>query len=87
MALTMQKAEKITVTIPYELKEQLHGLKNELHTTMSAIYKDALKAYVEQKEREKWSKAVDIMNEEYKNNPELNDWMNFEDDFYDYKTV
>ena len=87
MALTMHKAEKITVTIPYELKEQLHGLKNELHTTMSAIYKDALKAYVEQKEREKWSKAVDIMNEEYKNNPELNDWMNFEDDFYDYKTV
>ena len=87
MALTMQKAEKITVTIPYELKEQLHGLKNELHTTMSAIYKDALKAYVEQKEREKWSKAVDIMNEEYKNNPELNDWMHFEDDFYDYKTV
>jgi len=87
MALAMHKAEKITVTIPYELKEQLHGLKNELHTTMSAIYKDALKAYVEQKEREKWSKAVDIMNEEYKNNPELNDWMNFEDDFYDYKTV
>ena len=87
MALTMQKAEKITVTIPYELKEQLNGLKNELHTTMSAIYKDALKAYVEQKEREKWSKAVDIMNEEYKNNPELNDWMHFEDDFYDYKTV
>ena len=87
MALTMKKAEKITVTIPFELKEQLHGLKNELHTTMSAIYKDALKAYVEQKEREKWSKAVEIMNEEYKNNPELNDWMNFEDDFYDYKTV
>ena len=87
MAITMQKAEKITVTIPFELKEQLHDLKNELHTTMSAIYKDALKAYVEQKERDKWSKAVDIMNEEYKNNSELNDWMNFEDDFYDYKTV
>ena len=87
MSLSIQKSEKITVTIPFELKEQLHSLKNELHTTMSAIYKDALKAYIEQKERDKWSKAVTIMNEEYENNPELKEWMNFEDDFYDYKTV
>jgi len=87
MALSIQKAEKITVTIPYELKEQLHDLKNELHTTMSAIYKDALQSYIEQKERDKWKKAAELMIEEYENNPELKDWVDFEEDFYDYKTV
>jgi len=87
MALSMQKAEKITVTIPYELKEQLNSLKNELHTSMSAIYKDALKSYIEQKERDKWGKAVELMTEEYENNPELSDWLDFEEDLYDYKTV
>ncbi len=87
MALSIQKAEKITVTIPYELKEQLHSLKNELHTSMSAIYKDALKSYIEQKECDKWSKAVELMTKEYENNPELSDWLDFEEDLYDYKTV
>jgi len=54
---------------------------------MSAIYKEALKAYVKQKEIEKWRKAVNLMQNEYENNPELSDWMDFEEDFYDYKTV
>lgn len=87
MILSAQKAEKITVTIPYELKEQLYALKNEFKTSMSAIYKEALKAYVEQKERERWKRAVSLMEEEYENNPELTDWLDFEEDFYDYKTV
>ncbi len=87
MTLASQKAEKITVTIPYELKEQLNRLKNEFQTSMSAIYKEALKAYVKQKEEERWKKAVVLMEKEYENNPGLTDWLNFEEDFYDYKTV
>ena len=87
MALSAHKAEKITVTIPYELKEQLNALKNEFQTSMSAIYKDALKAYVEQKEIERWKKAAALMADEYENNPELSDWVEFEEDFYDDKTV
>lgn len=87
MALSAQKAEKITVTIPYELKEQLHALKNEFSTSMSTIYKDALKAYVAQKEKEKWAKAVEVMQEAYENSEELSDWVDFEEDFHDYKTV
>jgi len=87
MTLASQKAEKITVTIPYELKEQLNALKNEFQTSMSAIYKEALKAYVKQKEQERWKKAVVLMEQEYENNPELTDWLDFEEDFYDYKTV
>ena len=87
MTLSNQKAEKITVTIPYELKEQLNALKSEFQTTMSAIYKDALKSYVKQKEQEKWAKGVVLMQNEYENNPELSDWVDFEEDIYDYKTV
>jgi len=87
MQVVLPKAEKITVTIPYELKEQLQSLKNEFQTTMSAIYKEALKAYVKQKEIERWKKAVNLMQDEYENNPELSAWMDFEEDFYDYKTV
>ncbi|HHD72364.1 MAG TPA: CopG family transcriptional regulator [Epsilonproteobacteria bacterium] len=87
MALSAKKAEKITVTIPYELKEQLNALKDELQTSMSAIYKDALKTYVEQKEVEKWKKAAALMADEYENNPELRDWVEFEEGFYDDKTV
>ncbi len=85
--MTIAKAEKITVTIPYELKEQLYALKNEFGTTMSAIYKEALRAYVKKKEEERWKKAVVLMEQEYENNPELTDWLDFEEDFYDYKTV
>ena len=32
-------AEKITVTIPHDLKERLVNIKAELKTSMSAIYK------------------------------------------------
>jgi hypothetical protein len=30
---------------------------------------------------------VVLMSDEYENNPELTDWLDFEEDFYDYKTV
>ena len=51
-------AEKITVTIPHDLKEKLVNIKDELKTSMSAIYKEALEAYLEKKELEKWEKGA-----------------------------
>ncbi len=42
-------AKKITVTIPHDLKEKLAKIKDELKTPMSAIYKEALEAYLEKK--------------------------------------
>lgn len=60
-------AEKITVTIPFELKEQLLAMKNELKTSMSTIYKEALEAYLEKKEIEKWERGAQLasQNKEY----------------------
>ena len=51
-------AEKITVTIPHDLKEKLVNIKDELKTSMSDIYKEALEAYLEKKELEKWEKGA-----------------------------
>lgn len=50
--------EKITVSIPYDLKERLVGVKEECNTSMSAIYKEALEAYLEKKELEKWERGA-----------------------------
>jgi predicted transcriptional regulator len=86
MLISTPKAEKITVTIPSELKEKLYELKNEFQTTMSSIYKEALKEYIDKKEKEKWVKATALMAQEYENNPELKEWIDFEEDMYDYKT-
>ena len=75
--------EKVTFNIPSDLKERASRLKDELHISMSALYKDAIDAYVKQKEREKWENAAKLMRKEYENNPELREWVEFEDDIYD----
>jgi predicted transcriptional regulator len=48
------KSEKVTITIPSELKEQLNSLKDELNVSVSFIYKEALEAYLESKEMKRW---------------------------------
>lgn len=56
----MQSTAKLTTTIPYELKERLVVLKDNLHMSMSAIYKEALEQYLEKKEIEKWERGVEL---------------------------
>ncbi len=58
--MSTMKAEKITVTIPYELKEQVVALKMELKTSFSSIYKEALESYMKQKEIERWEKGAQL---------------------------
>ena len=67
MVLNNIQTGKITVTIPNELKCQLVALKNELKTSMSSIYKEALEAYIEKKEIERWEKGALLasQNKEY----------------------
>ncbi len=62
-----QKAEKITITIPHDLKMQLLLLKEERDVSLSAIYKEALEAYIRQEEIEKWEKGAQAaaLDEEY----------------------
>jgi len=77
-------AEKITVTIPFELKEQLIALKNELQSSMSTIYKEALEAYIEKKEIEKWQKGVAMAQKDKNYLKFINEISNDTGDIYDY---
>lgn len=78
--------EKVTFNIPSDLKERASRLKDELHISMSALYKEAIDAYVKQKEREKWENAAQLMRKEYENSPELQEWIAFEDEIYDHSS-
>lgn len=60
MSIMISHAEKVTVTLPSELKSQLVALKDELSLSMSAIYKEALEAYLEAKTQEKWMKGIEL---------------------------
>lgn len=77
-------AEKITVTIPFELKGQLVALKNELKTSMSTIYKEALEAYIEKKEIEKWHKGAKIASQDENYLQFISEISNDAGDVYDY---
>ena len=59
--------QKITVTIPYELKDKLVSLKEDMKISMSTIYKEALESYIENKEVERWNKGAKLAstNKEY----------------------
>jgi len=77
-------AEKITVTIPFELKEQLLALKNELQSSMSTIYKEALESYIERKEIEKWQKGAEMAQKDKNYLKFINEISNDTGDIYDY---
>lgn len=56
--------DKITVTIPHDMKERLVRVKNEMKTSMSAIYKEALDNYLEKKELEKWERGFKLASQD-----------------------
>jgi len=70
MASTQLKAEKIIITAPYELKE-------ELHASISSLHKDAmLQSYIKQKEIKRWERAAAEASMD-------NDYMNFVEEISD----
>ena len=77
-------AEKITVTIPHDLKEKLVNIKDELKTSMSAIYKEALEAYLEKKELEKWEKGALLASNDKEYISLSNELGNADEKIYEY---
>jgi predicted transcriptional regulator len=80
----MTKAEKVTFNIPVELKNQVVQLKDELNISMSSIYIEAIKTYVQEQEKKRWQEAARLMSREYEENEELKDWNEFEEDINEY---
>jgi len=53
-------SEKITFNMPIELKEKVLQLKDELKVSLSTIYNEAVKNYIQQKELERWQKGAEL---------------------------
>ena len=76
--------EKITITIPTHIKEEVAKLKDDLKVSMNSIYQTAIQEYVKQKNREKLRAEALQMVDEYKNNPEMMELSHFEEDIVEY---
>ena len=46
--------------MPVELKEKVLQLKDELKVSLSTIYNEAVKNYIQQKELERWQKGAEL---------------------------
>lgn len=57
--MTAEPMEKITFNMPADLKAQVMALKDDLHLSLSAIYNEAIRSYIRQKELEKWERGVE----------------------------
>ncbi len=63
----MIAVEKVTFNLPVELKGQVSKLKDKLHISMSAIYTEAIKEYIQKQERLRWERGFELasQDEEY----------------------
>ncbi|MDB2562098.1 ribbon-helix-helix domain-containing protein [Sulfurimonas sp.] len=84
MAGSMGNVDKITITIPSDLKEQVLLLKEELHTSISSIYKEAIESYLKEKELQKWKKAADLASKDKEYMKFIQEMDSSVDDIYEY---
>jgi len=87
MVLNVQEkssAEKVTVVLPQLLKNEVLQLKEILHVSMNTIYQTAIAEYVAKKKREQLRAEAAMMIDEYSNNPEMQELIEFEEDVNEY---
>ena len=53
-----KRYEKVTINLPTDLKQKIIDIKKEHNLSMSAIYVEAIKKYIEDLELKKWEDAV-----------------------------
>ena len=84
MATSSINMEKITISVPSELKDRVLELKNEFHTSISALYKEAMEEYLKQKEIQKWQKAAQLASKDKEYMQFVQEMNNSVDDLYEY---
>lgn len=82
--MVLSQQEKVTITLPTEVKKEVAKLKDEMKISMNSIYQNAIQEYVKQKKREKLRLEASQMVEEYKTNPEMIELCNFQEDVAEY---
>ena len=63
--------DRITFSLPNSLNIALDELKHEFKRSKSEIIKVAIENYVDQQNKKKLQRAIDLMSSEYENNDEL----------------
>lgn len=76
--------EKVTVVLPQLLKNDVLHLKETLHVSMNTIYQTAIAEYVAKKKREQLREEAKMMLDEYSNNPEIQELIEFEEEINAY---
>lgn len=76
--------EKITFNMPVELKNQVMQLKDELKVSLSTIYNEAVKSYVQQKELERWKRAAESAAKDKKYAADMKEFGNDDGGLYEY---
>ncbi|MEA1920222.1 MAG: hypothetical protein U9N52_10305 [Campylobacterota bacterium] len=82
--MVVSSQEKVTITLPSQIKNEVSKLKEELHLSMNAIYQTAIAEYVEKKRKERLQKEAHSMVEEYENNPEIKELSGYIEDIHEY---
>lgn len=63
----MVLSEKVTFSLPVELKQELIEIKKETNVSLNSLYQTAIAQYLERKEIERWQIGADkaSKNKEY----------------------
>lgn len=56
--LALKKTEKVTFTLPSEIKEEAIKLKNTMNVSLNTIYKTAILEYLQKQESRKWEEGA-----------------------------
>ena len=76
--------EKVTVVLPQLLKNEVLQLKETLHVSMNTIYQTAIAEYVAKKKREQLRTEAKMMLNEYNENQEIQELIEFEEEINEY---
>lgn len=71
MQSTAQNYERITISLPTEISEEIEELKKELRMSKSEIFKKAFEKFLQEHKRQKLQKIAEMMAEEYKKDKKL----------------
>ena len=84
---SMSGMEKVTFNLPSDIKARVVELKDELNLSMSSIYTQAIKSYLDEQERKKWQTASTLASKDEEYLSFIKEMGEVEEDIYDYQTV
>jgi len=71
MPKVIQEYERITISLPPDISQEIETLKNELKVSKSELFKRAFEKFLKEYKKQKIRKMAEMMAGEYKTNKEL----------------